>query len=1032
MNMGMNTTSLRRFLRNFLISAALCAASAPAAAQSLAKPVTPTLSLFSARDGAILLRVGWTVPSRLEFQEETTVDIKFREDDWKTSTPTGAAQLPEGVVIRFRNDDGGNPLSRTYGLADQVGRGMYNGTYDVRISLLFLGDDFRKGGGDDVRGTEFSDVASIVIENSPLGSRPAQVSDDATLSSLRVLSGGTDQPWSANLFPAFSSSTFSYATTVLNRVSAVRLTPTAANPSATITLSGSEIASGSQRRVNLNVGANRLPLEVTAADQTTKATYTMDIERVLRPVVEVDAAASRYVEGSASNGQVQFPMHVRPPGTNFQVRLDSADGSARAGADYTAVGRLLTLSGAASPGVVVADDALVEPDENFSVTVSKPSGNTQNYDIGASATTVITIVDDDRDDATIAFGEDPAATAAFTDSTEEGGAVTLKVSISHSPASDAVFTVERDPASAASQNDYTLSATTLTFPANASAAQRTQSLEVSIQNDTDVEEDELLVLRIAAADSSAPGLAKHYTRGNTARLLIADDDGLHALSFAAVNGDSAGTTPGIAWRFAAAAETATTYSAAYKKLSPGAPDSDFTGATVVPAAAGADNLAFSVRGLDAASLYELRVTAHDMSGNSGRPVSVVARTPSADCVAADTSPCPPSAPQDLGLAPVESGITATWSAPIYAGDGSSGDDFSAAPQIIGYTVTSQIAGSVEVEVARADATALRESIGDLNLVRYTVRVRAQNDARAETAAVGAAAEARSTPLPPEMQWGSARSVRADAGARRDITLTEVSGGLPPLSYAFSGLPPGLSGGHADNSPRPRVSLSGIVPDEKSNIRAYSAVLAVVDAAVPPNRKEFAFTVTVLDKTLPRIVPREGVRGLGLLGADWTDPGADCLDNFDETKDATANVANVDKDTAGDYTVTYTCADAAGNDAEAVTRAVKIRAFSPDVNDDGAVNSADGILIARHLFGVRGEALADGQANLPVANMETFIAGGGFNVDGNTDAGSEWWDGVLLLRYLLGLRGADLIAEHPDTATLDADAVAAAIAALLAQ
>ena len=53
-------------------------------------------------------------------------------------------------------------------------------------------------------------------------------------------------------------------------------------------------------------------------------------------------------------------------------------------------------------------------------------------------------------------------------------------------------------------------------------------------------------------------------------------------------------------------------------------------------------------------------------------------------------------------------------------------------------------------------------------------------------------------------------------------------------------------------------------------------------------------------------------------------------------------------------------------------------------------------------------------------METFIAG------------SEWWDGVLLLRYLLGLRGADLIAEHPDAASLDADEVATAIAALLAQ
>ncbi|MDA7956612.1 MAG: cadherin-like beta sandwich domain-containing protein [Gammaproteobacteria bacterium] len=858
----------------------------------------------------------------------------------------------------------------------------------------------------------------------------AQPSNDATLSALSVSGGG------AELVSAFSAATRTYAASVANTVDAVLVTPTASDAGATITVNFAAVASGAEHSVSLDFGANEILLVVTAADETTKGTYTLNIERAPL-VITVASAAVTYLEGSNRFNSANVFVRAQPPPTNeTTVILNTADGSARNRVDYTGGNfTLVFIRGAGQIGVPISvpNDGLVEADKDFTATVSKPPGNTEAYVIGSPATATVTIQDDDRGKARVAFGADAAATAAVAQTAGEAdGTRTFQVSISHSAETAVSFTVERDPASAASANDYTLTTNTVTFPANASAAQRTQNLEVSIQNDADAEPNELLVLRIAAADPSAPGLAKHYTRGNTARLTIANDDGLSAPVLAAVSGDSAGTTPGIAYTLAAAVESATTYSASYKKLSPGAPDADFTAAAAIPAAEGADNLAFSVRGLDAASVYELRVRAVDSAANSSDPVSAVARTPSADCVAADTSPCPPSAPRLLLLTPRQGAIAATWAAPAYAGDGSSGADFSAAPQINGYEITHQRAGGGEAQVARADATALVETIGGLEPFEYTVRVRAQNDARGAAAATGAAAEAAATPQVVPLAWPATTVHRLPSDRVADIPLVSVTGGVPPLSYAMSGLPAGLNWRNTQRAPRPGVTVDGTPPGERSNIDDHAVTLDVTDSAQPPNTARFPFRIIIEDARPPRIVLREGARGLGLLGADWTDPGADCLDNFDETKDATANVANVDKDTAGDYTVTYTCADAAGNDAEAVTRAVKIRAFSPDVNDDGAVNSADGILIARHLFGVRGEALADGQANLPVANMETFIAGGGFNVDGNTDAGSEWWDGVLLLRYLLGLRGADLIAEHPDAAALNADTVAAAIAALLAQ
>ncbi|MDA8014422.1 MAG: cadherin-like beta sandwich domain-containing protein, partial [Gammaproteobacteria bacterium] len=906
----------------------------------------------------------------MNFNSDTTVDIKLREDDWNDSTPAGVEQWPEDFIVTFADDEDGTPLWREYARPRE---GLYDGTYDVRISLLSYGDDGTKGTADDVRGTEFSDVASIVVANGPLGPRPARTSDDATLSALSARSGRRDLSGSAELIPSFSPATFSYEASVANKFDAVRLQPTAANPSATITLRGTTLASRAEHIVDLNLGANQIPLAVTAADQTTKATYTLHIERrqvssdatlsalsvrgggaelvssfsaatrtyagsvantvdavlvtptaadagatltvngatvasgaghsvsldfganqiplvvaaedqvakqtyILNieralPAVTVGSATVNYLEGSSRFGATDISVRIQPTlPTAVQVGLDSADGSARSGVDYTAIsGQILEiLANSAGPDfpVGIPNNELVEADKDFSVTLSKPPGNTDVYAIGTPATATVTIQDDDRAKAKIAFGADAAATAAVAQTAGEAdGTRTFQVSISHSAETAVSFTVERDPSSTASENDYTLSATTLTFPANASAAQRTQNLEVSIQNDADTEPNELLVLRIAAADPSAPGLAKHYTRGNTARLTIANDDGLSAPVLAAVSGDSAGATPGIAYSLAAAVESATTYSASYKKLSPGAPDADFTEAAAIPAAEGADNLAFSVRGLDAASVYELRVRAVDSAANSSDPVSAVARTPSADCVAADTSPCPPSAPRLLLLTPRQGAIAATWAAPAYAGDGSSGADFSAAPQITGYEISHQRAGGGEAQVARADATALVETIGGLEPFEYTVRVRAQNDARAAAAATGVAAESAATPQPLPMSWGitSLQRFLSDVGSR--AVLPGVTGGVPPLSYALSGLPSGMNWRNSDNSPRPGIALSGSVPGEKANIGNYAATLFVLDSAQPPNTARFNLDINIEDNRAPRIVPREGVRGLGLLGAD---------------------------------------------------------------------------------------------------------------------------------------------------------------------
>ena len=98
------------------------------------------------------------------------------------------------------------------------------------------------------------------------------VSSDATLSSL-LLSHGA-------LSPAFSSGTTSYIASVSNAVSALTVTPTVTEGTATITVNGVAVSSGSASgTITLNVGSNTITTIVTAGDSTTTQTYTTTVTR---------------------------------------------------------------------------------------------------------------------------------------------------------------------------------------------------------------------------------------------------------------------------------------------------------------------------------------------------------------------------------------------------------------------------------------------------------------------------------------------------------------------------------------------------------------------------------------------------------------------------------------------------------------------------------------------------------------------------------------------------------------------------------
>lgn len=114
-----------------------------------------------------------------------------------------------------------------------------------------------------------TDLDNILI--TPLAS-PAAVSSNADLSSL--------VPDTGTLAPGFASGTTDYTLSVPNATSAITLTPTAADASATIQVNGAAVPSGAASSpINLAAGSNPITVAVTAQDGTTVKNYLVTVTR---------------------------------------------------------------------------------------------------------------------------------------------------------------------------------------------------------------------------------------------------------------------------------------------------------------------------------------------------------------------------------------------------------------------------------------------------------------------------------------------------------------------------------------------------------------------------------------------------------------------------------------------------------------------------------------------------------------------------------------------------------------------------------
>jgi hypothetical protein len=204
------------------------------------------------------------------------------------------------------------------------------------------------------------------------------------------------------------------------------------------------------------------------------------------------------------------------------VHFASADGTATAGADYTAVDQTVSFAAGETTKTVsvpVIDDSLVEGNETVQLSLTNASADAT---LGSPSSATLTIVDNDR-----AF----ALSSASYSVGEAGGSATVTINRAGlTSGSDSVhFATANGTATAGS--DYTDASQTVSF----AAGETSKTVSVPIIDDSLVEGSETVLLSLSSPSSGA-------TLGSpsSATLTIVDNDKAFAFSSATYSVGEAG------------------------------------------------------------------------------------------------------------------------------------------------------------------------------------------------------------------------------------------------------------------------------------------------------------------------------------------------------------------------------------------------------------------------------------------------------------------------------------------------------------
>ncbi|HEX3553852.1 MAG TPA: galactose oxidase-like domain-containing protein [Thermoanaerobaculia bacterium] len=115
-----------------------------------------------------------------------------------------------------------------------------------------------------------------------------------------------------------------------------------------------------------------------------------------QPAQVLALSSNSYTTGEAGPATVVVVTRSGGSTGTVMVQYSTADGTAKAGSDYTATSGTLTFAAGETRKVLsvpILNDAVQEPDESFTVALSNPTGGAS---LGSPQTATVTIVDDDN------------------------------------------------------------------------------------------------------------------------------------------------------------------------------------------------------------------------------------------------------------------------------------------------------------------------------------------------------------------------------------------------------------------------------------------------------------------------------------------------------------------------------------------------------------------------------------------------------------------------------------------------------------
>ncbi len=182
----------------------------------------------------------------------------------------------------------------------------------------------------------------------------AAASTNADLSALTIAPG--------TLAPVFASNTLDYTAQVDNTVGAIQITATTADTGATLTINGQSRTSGNPGvGFSLSVGANIIPMVVTAADKVTSKTYTLTVTRAASANADLSALAlsTGTLVPAFSASTFTYNTTVATAVTAVQVTAAVVDS-----------GSTLTINGVATASGVASSPISLQPGNNLITVVA--------------------------------------------------------------------------------------------------------------------------------------------------------------------------------------------------------------------------------------------------------------------------------------------------------------------------------------------------------------------------------------------------------------------------------------------------------------------------------------------------------------------------------------------------------------------------------------------------------------------------------------------------------------------------------------